>query len=67
MSASIIRLAKIAVNDRSRVDAALALADLISLITTYLSIDQRYCVADRLRNVADNAERASDIGEVGSC
>ncbi|MGZ4123431.1 MAG: hypothetical protein ACXVOI_09515 [Tumebacillaceae bacterium] len=55
---NVIPLARSAINNTAtRLDAALALADLIALLVTFLSAKQRYIIVDKLRNIADVAER----------
>jgi hypothetical protein len=59
---NVISLARSIVNNKSaKVDAVLGLADLLALMISFLSIEQRYRVADRLRAVADEAERSVDV------
>jgi hypothetical protein len=59
---NVVPLAKAIVNRKTtKIDAVLALADLVALMSSFLTISQRYRVADRLRNIADQAERADVV------
>lgn len=60
------RLLRSVIDNESRVDAVLGLADLVSAMSSFLSLKERYHVAEYLRSIADHAER-DVLDEVPTC
>ena len=55
---NVVPLARMVVNNApDRVGAVLALIDLIETTSSFLNVTERYRISDRLRNLADRAER----------
>jgi sialic acid synthase SpsE len=63
-SAAILILAQATVNKKSRLSAALDLVDLVGSMAGFLTKEQRYCVADHLRNLADQTEHGVELDDV---
>ena len=54
---SVVPLVRAAINNKSRVEAVYALADLLALLISFLPVREKYIIADRIRDIADAAER----------